>query len=168
MRASPYLRWSMMTGTYIDAMNRLLAENGLDLERVVTLGPRANALMARIYRNTDVGIFPNRCEGGTNLVLMEYMACGMPVAAVAVTGHKDVVREDHALVIKIRGENTINLGAGPVARWPEPDLDDAVEKLEWAYQHRTEMAALGAKAGAEMARCTWRETAQGFLRMVGK
>jgi hypothetical protein len=29
------------------------------------------------------------------------------------------------------------------------------------------MAALGAKAGAEMARHTWRETAQGFLRMLG-
>jgi glycosyltransferase involved in cell wall biosynthesis len=167
MRSSPYLRWPPLTGTYIEVMNRLLAENGLDVARIVTLGPRANALMARVYRNTDVGLFPNRCEGGTNLVLMEYMACGKPVIAVDSTGHRDVVREDHALVIKIRGENTIAGPGGAVARWPEPDLEDAVEKLEWAYQHRGEMAALGARAGAAMARCTWTETARAFLKLLG-
>ena len=74
-----------------------------------------------------------------------------------------------ALVIKIKGENTISWaegGAGAVARWPEPDLDDTVEKLEWAYQHRGEMAALGTKAGEAMRRCTWGETAKRFLRML--
>jgi glycosyltransferase involved in cell wall biosynthesis len=167
MRGSPYLRWPVMSGKYGEVMTRLLAENGLDVTRVVTLGPRANALMARIYRNTDVGLFPNRCEGGTNLVLMEYMACGKPVVAVDSTGHRDVVREGHALVIKIKGENTIGgPGGAAVARWPEPDLDDAVDKLEWAYQHRAETAALGAKAGEEMKRCTWTEAAKGFLRML--
>ena len=95
MRASPHLRWPAMTGKYGEAMTRLLAENGLDVSRVITLGPRPNALLARIYRNTDVGLFPNRCEGGTNLVLMEYMACGKPVVAVDATGHRDVVREEH-------------------------------------------------------------------------
>ena len=27
----------------------------------------------------DAGLFPNRCEGGTNLVAMEAMASGLPV-----------------------------------------------------------------------------------------
>ena len=148
-------------------MTRLLAHTGLDISRVITLGPRTNALMARIYRNSDVGLFPNRCEGGTNLVLMEYLACGKPVVAVNSTGHRDVVREDNALVIKIKTENTINGPAGPIARWPEPDLDDTVDKLEWAYTHRAETAALGAKAGADMARLTWTKTAKTFLRLLG-
>lgn len=168
MRGSPLLRMPAMSGKYGEVMTRLLAENGLDVSRVVTLGPRPNALMARIYRNTDVGLFPNRCEGGTNLVLMEYMACGKPVVAVDATGHRDVVRAEHAMVIKIKGENTIGGPGGAVARWPEPDLDDAVEKLEWAYQHRAEAAALGSKAGEAMKKCTWSEAAKGFLRMLEK
>jgi glycosyltransferase involved in cell wall biosynthesis len=155
-----------VSGQYVQVMNQLLAHNGLDVSRVVTLAPRANALMARIYRNTDIGIFPNRCEGGTNLVLMEYMACGRPVAAVATTGHADVVREDYALVIGAPTENTLSGPAGPVARWPEPNLEEAVEKLEWAYQHREEMKEMGRKAGEAMGKLTWRETAGVFMRML--
>jgi glycosyltransferase involved in cell wall biosynthesis len=170
MRGSKLLRWPALAangGAYLDSMTRILAENGMDLNRVVILAPRANALMARIYRNTDVGIFPNRCEGGTNLVLMEYMACGKPVVAVASTGHSDVVRPDNAVPVAIKGEMTINDGSGPVAKWPEPDLDDAIAKLEWVYQHRTEAAALGRKAGQDMATCTWTEAAKGFLKLLG-
>lgn len=166
MLASPYLRPVNLAGPYGEVINRLLAENGLDLRRVVTLGARPNALMARIYRNTDVGFFSNRCEGGTNLVLMEYMACGKPVVAVNSTGHSDVVKQEHAVVVKIKGENTYNSGGVPVARWPEPDVEDAIEKLEWAYQHREELGALGVKAGAEMAGLTWTKTAREFLKVL--
>lgn len=167
MRRSPYLRWPAATSqVYAETMSRLLAENGLDLNRVMTLAPRANALMARVYRNTDVGIFPNRCEGGTNLVLMEYMACGKPVVAAATTGHSDVVHPDNALPINIKGEITISDATGPIAKWPEPDLDDAIAKLEWVYQHRTEAAQLGKKAGQDMAALTWTESAKAFLKLL--
>ena len=42
--------------------------------------------MPQVYQNTDVGIFPSRCEAGTNLVMMEYMACGKPAIATVGTG----------------------------------------------------------------------------------
>ena len=169
MRASPYLAWPTASGQYVEVMTRLLAHNGLDMSRVITMGPRTNALMARIYRNSDVGLFPNRSEGGTNLVMMEYMACGKPVVAVDSTGQHDVIKEGHALVIKTKGEVALNGPAGPVARWPEPDLDDALAKLEWAYQHRAEMAALGVKAGETMRQhFTWADTARAFLKILGQ
>jgi glycosyltransferase involved in cell wall biosynthesis len=168
MRASPHLAWPVASGPYVEVMNKLLAHNGLDLARVVTMSPRTNGLMARIYRNSDVGLFPNRCEGGTNLVMMEYMGCGKPVVATAATGQADVIKEGHALVIKTKGEVTLSGPAGPLARWPEPDLEDTVEKLERAYQHRGEMAALGGKAGEVMKRqFTWEDTAKAFLRILG-
>ena len=126
-------------------MTRLLAENGMDVSRVVTLVPRANALMPRIYRNSDVGLFPNRCEGGTNLVLMEYMACGKPVVATATTGHGDIVKADNALVVGTRGV-CLHGPDRPGCPWPEPSLDETVEKLEWVYQHRQEARALGNRA----------------------
>ncbi len=166
MRNSPYLRFPTLSGPYIDTMNRLLAENGLDVSRVLTLGPRANALMPRIYRNTDVGLFPNRCEGGTNLVLMEYMACGNPVVATATTGHSDVVRSENAAIISATTQNTIKDHTGPVAQWPEPSLDDTIEKLEWVYQHRAAAAELGRQAGADLSQMTWTAAARGFQEIL--
>ena len=167
MRGSPYIRWPSVSGSFVDVMNRLLAENGMDMTRVLTLGPRANALTPRIYRNTDIGVFPNRCEGGTNLVLMEYMACGKPVVATASTGHADIVRPENALVIRNKPEEaTVNGPAGPIARWPEPDLDDVIDKLEWAYQHRSEINKLGEQAGTDLAQHTWKKTAEEFLKLL--
>ena len=52
--------------------------NGIPRRQVVDLGPVPNAEMARILREVDVALFPNRAEGGTNLVAMECMACGLP------------------------------------------------------------------------------------------
>ena len=44
----------------------------------------------------------------------------------------------------------------PAAVWPEPDLDDAIDKLEWAYQNRDKMRALGQQAAKDLAERTWR------------
>jgi glycosyltransferase involved in cell wall biosynthesis len=100
MAASPYIKYEVKTKDYATAMNRILHDNGLDNGRIVTLLPRSNALMAKIYKNTDIGLFPNRCEGGTNLVLMEYMACGKPVIASYNSGHRDVINKDNSIMIK--------------------------------------------------------------------
>src|SRR5205807_2656028 len=107
MKLSPHLGMPAVSGNYFDVMKAMLQHNGLDLSRVITLAPRNNALMARIYRNTDVGVFPNRCEGGTNLVLMEYMAIGKPVVATPTTGHADIVNATNALPIAIEKEKPI-------------------------------------------------------------
>lgn len=166
MKASPHVRWPSVSGNYVDVMNQLLAFNGLHPSRFLNLGPRPNALMPRIYHNTDLGLFPNRCEGGTNLVLMEYMACGKPVVATATTGHADIVTPSNSLAISAPTELTLNNPQGPVARWPEPSLDDTVDKLEYAYQHRTELRALGTRAGHDMAQRTWTHTAARFHTLL--
>jgi len=74
MQASTLINFQTRDGPYVQAMYRTLADNGIDPQSVITLPVTSHLAMPRIYRNTDVGIFPNRCEGGTNLVLMEYMA----------------------------------------------------------------------------------------------
>ncbi len=71
---------------------RLICDfNGIDSSRVRNIGVVPNDKMRDVYAQTDLGVFPNRCEGGTNLVLMEYMACGRPVLANHTTGQKDVI-----------------------------------------------------------------------------
>ncbi len=167
MRHTRLIRFAPPRGAYPGVINQILADNGLDRHRVITCPQQLNLAMARIYRNTDVGLFPNRCEGGTNLVLMEYMACGKPVVAVNTTGHADIVKTSNALVLGTKGETTIHDDNNlPVARWPEPDLDDAIDKLEWAYQNREKMRALGQQAAKELAERTWRRTAEAFQRII--
>ena len=166
MKSSPHLTFPHVSGQYIDVMNQVLAHNGMDLSRVVTLGPRTNALMARIYRNSDVGFFPNRCEGGTNLVMMEYMACGKPVVATATCGHADVITGENAFVVGVGAERELRTAAGVVARWPEPSLESAIEQMELAYQNRGALAAKGERAGRDMRNFTWGHTARRFKELL--
>src|SRR5688572_30469809 len=77
MKQSPHITFDSME------LPTVLSRNGVDLNRVMLLSPKAHHAMGYVYRNTDVGIFPNRAEGGTNLVMMEYMGCGKPVIATA-------------------------------------------------------------------------------------
>jgi glycosyltransferase involved in cell wall biosynthesis len=166
MQRSPHLKFPAASGNYFEVINALLRFNGLDPARTLTLAPRNNALMARIYRNSDVGLFPNRCEGGTNLVLMEYMACGKPVVATGSTGHADIINPANALPIAIEKELPIRDATGHVANWPEPSLDSVIAQLEYAYQNRPALAPLAQQAAADMEKLTWRETAAAFHRLL--
>ena len=65
--------------------------------QVLDLGRVPNAGMPRILRECDVAVFPNRAEGGTNLVAMKCMACGVPTILSANTGHLDLIRDRQLL-----------------------------------------------------------------------
>ena len=166
MRQSPHIRFEPSRMDGLRNIGEVLAQNGIDSSDAVLLDPLPPAELANIYRHTDVGLFPNRAEGGTNLMLMEYMACGRPVIATAATGHADVINADVARVIGTRGEVTSTHDGTAVARWPEPDLEQAIEQLEWAYQNRDALEPLGVRAGAAMARLTWTRTAEKFLSLL--
>ncbi|MGR3174028.1 MAG: glycosyltransferase family 4 protein [Candidatus Scalindua sp.] len=169
MEDSPHIKFDITSGDYVTIMNKILQDNGIDLERVITLVPRPNALMARIYKNTDVGLFPNRCEGGTNLVLMEYMACGKPVIASYSSGHKDVINKDNSIMIKNMEPLCINDESGArIATWDDPDLDETIEHLEWAYRNRDELRSYGLQAGNDLKELTWKRCAEKFVEVVEK
>jgi glycosyltransferase involved in cell wall biosynthesis len=169
MKATKLIRFNPpeTAPSYVGSINGVLVDNGIDVSRVVTMLPQHNRLMPRVYANTDVGLFPNRCEGGTNLVLMEYMACGKPVVASNVTGHADVLTRENALLIDAKGNTEIRDPAGePVALWPEPDLDQAVAQLEYAYQNRDALRTVGERAGLDLKFWSWNRTAQAFLQLL--
>jgi glycosyltransferase involved in cell wall biosynthesis len=167
MKGSPYIHFAPRSDQYFDALNQIYADNGIDAKRTINLAPRSNQTFSTIYRNTDVGIFPNRCEGGTNLVLMEYMACERPVIATNSTGHADIVRSDNALVISSPTTKSIqNPDGSIVADWPEPDLEQTIALLEHAYQNRDQTKTLAKRAAEDMAKLTWAKTAQEFLNLL--
>jgi glycosyltransferase involved in cell wall biosynthesis len=167
MSHSSHIRFEAHSGSWQEKMQHTYALNGLDSSRIVTCDLMPAELQRELYRHTDVGVFPNRCEGGTNLVLMEYMACGKPVIASHVSGHTDVVTDENALLLKENAEFRI-VGADrrPIARWREPSIDELVAKIEYAYSHRNEIKATGKAAGEAMRRFTWRDTAETLLRIL--
>jgi glycosyltransferase involved in cell wall biosynthesis len=78
---------------------------GPALERVRERFPAANYLgvlereeLAQVYAAADVFVFPSRTDT-FGLVLLEAMACGLPVAAYPVTGPRDVVGDSRAGVL---------------------------------------------------------------------
>ena len=168
MRASPYIRFEPPSGSveYQTLIAGVLAANGIDAARAIHLGLRPNSLMARVYRNSDVGLFPNRCEGGTNLVLMEYMACGGPAIATFASGHQDILTDQNSLPLRRLREATVRDGDEPPKTWYDADLEEVVEKLEWAYQNRKSLAEIGARGARDMTRFTWAATARGFLDLL--
>ena len=165
MCASPYIRFRPGSTDFSGMVQKLLLDHGVRPEQVITLAPRPNVMMERIYRNTDVGLFPNRCEGGTNLVLMEYMACGKPVIASNTSGHKDILTTENSIRIESMKPLTIRSNID-VALWDDPDLDETIERLEWAYQNRDRLAAIGRQAGEDMSTLTWERSARQFYEVL--
>lgn len=165
MAASPHLAFAMQ-GDYLATVRAAMAAAGLDHRRALILPPRPHPLMAEIYKESDLGVFPNRCEGGTNLVMMEYLACGKPAIVSPATGHADIVRPDNAILLSRLGRLPLTRDGRTVAVWDEPDLDELVEKLEWAYQHRDELKAIGEAAGRHLERFTWEAAARRLMSMV--
>jgi glycosyltransferase involved in cell wall biosynthesis len=166
MAASPYIKCNFTETDYLKAITNIFYENGIDLNRVINVMPRQNAKMAKLYKNTDVGLFPNRCEGGTNLVLMEYMACGKPVIASFSSGHKDILNPTNSILIKNMKPLNINSREVLQAIWDDPDLDETIDHLEAAYQNRDTLKLIGQQAGADLTHLTWKKTGEAFYNLL--
>jgi glycosyltransferase involved in cell wall biosynthesis len=148
-------------------MNHTYVINGLDPSRIQTLDLVPNDMQRDIYKNTDIGIFPNRCEGGTNLVLMEYMACAKPAIASNTSGHKDIVTRENALLLnELRDISIAGADNQLIGRWQEPSLDELVARLEYTYHHREEIKKIGIKAGQDLQNFTWENSAQQLIDLL--
>ena len=149
-------------------MKAVYGANGLKPDKIRTFELLPNEQLRELYRHTDLGIFPNRCEGGTNLVLMEYMACGKPVIASNTSGHKDIVTRENALLLDdLKNIQIIEDNRRLMARWQEPSLEELVAKMEYAYHHREEIRRIGQQAGADLKKFSWELTAKRLLGILG-
>ncbi len=83
---------------------RWIAENGVPAKNIHDYGLILNHLMPKVFAEADVAVFPNRCEGGTNLVAMEAMASGVPCILSANTGHLDLIEDDNCYPITNQAE----------------------------------------------------------------
>lgn len=131
--------------------------NGIAADQIVDLGHVPNADMARILREADVGLFPNRGEGGTNLVAMECMACGVPTILSANTGHLDLIGDGNCRPLTRQNPVSANFGA---QGWGESDVEEILEALEEVWRDRDAAQRVGLRGAAFMENLTWRRYAQ--------
>jgi len=130
-----------------------LARNGM--ENSVDVGRPLNWQMPEIIREADVALFPNRAEGGTNLVAMECMACGVPTILSANTGHLDIISDEIRYALGNQGPCRATPWYPSAEGWGESSVDEIVETLERVYRDREQAARRGAAAAEAMRRISW-------------
>lgn len=139
-------------------------DQGVPADAFVDLGMLPHAALAQVLGECDVALFPNRCEGGTNLVAMEAMACGLPCVLSANTGHLDLVRGGNCY--PLARQAPVPSHAGVTDGWGEPSIDEIVETLEDVYADRAE-AARRAERGAQFMQCfTWNNQTTALMATI--
>ena len=134
--------------------------NEISAAQFLDLGIVPNALLPAILREADAALFPNRCEGGTNLVAMEAMACGVPCILSTNTGHLDLLKDSAALALT--DQRPIPSAPG----WRESSIEEIVAALEALYTDRARAAAIGAAGAKLLAGLTWAKTAAEMKRTI--
>ena len=105
----------------------------------------SDAALAADLRRCDLVALPSIAEG-FGLVILEAMACGVPVLCTTSTGGADFIRHRR---------NGLLIEPGSVA---------AIEQeLAWALTHRDELFQLGQAARAEAEKHTWAEYRRKFF-----
>lgn len=160
MELSNLIQYRHREGECLDILAETLATNNIPLDRVVLHPLLDNQQMRQVYHNSDVGLFPNRGEGGNNLVMCEYMACGKTVIASDMTGQADVVTPENALPLTSYRPYHYRHHAEGV--WFEPSVDEIIEHLEYAYTHHAELRRKGFQAAANVSQLTWSGAAAQF------
>ena len=114
-----------------EALVDWLVDNGVQREAIAALPPLQHGDVPGVLRKMDAALFPNRCEGGTNLVAMEALAAGVPTILTDGTGQRDTVR--------LAGGGCWPLAAVPAMNGPldaagvEPSPEAAADMLAAIY-----------------------------------
>jgi D-inositol-3-phosphate glycosyltransferase len=110
-------------------IERLLRENSLT--NVHLAGVRRGADLVESYRSADVLVMPSEREG-MSLVVLEAMACGLPVVATNVIGNRELLR-----------------GIGVLVEPNPTSLAHVLDELAQNSQLRAELGARGLAASRE-------------------
>ncbi|MBF0429026.1 MAG: glycosyltransferase family 4 protein [Magnetococcales bacterium] len=130
------------------------------------VGEVPNPMMPTVLREAHVGLFPNRCEGGTNLVAMECMAMGLPVILSDNTGHRDLLDEERCYPLT-RQDPCMQPNSGALLiDWGESSVDEIVTHLEAIYSNRQEAVRRGVNASHFIREFSWNRQCDQLLGLV--
>ena len=143
---------------------RWISENGVPEKNIHDYGMVSNHLMPEVFAQADVAVFPNRCEGGTNLVAMEAMASGVPCILSANTGHLDLIENDNCYPIMNQAEVS---RLSYAKDWGESSVDEIVELLNRVYTDKHEAKKRGEQAAKFMQDWSWEKRTKYLIDVMG-
>ena len=132
-----------------------LVKNGLSDDTFVNLGMPPNNEIPKYISAADMGLFPNRCEPGTNLIAMEAMAMGLPCVISANTGHLDLIGEDRCYPLFDLRPVSPFPPYREVEGWREPSIEETLERMEEIYQDRAKAKKKGEEASKFLNKFSW-------------
>jgi len=141
-------------------------DHGINREKFFDLGIVGNHDMPHHLREMDLALFPNRCEGGTNLVAMEAMACGIPCVIAKNTGQIDLVNNNHCFSLESAGK--VNFPEKGTEGWGESSVDQIVELMEKAYHDRPGAIERGLIGAEFIHEWGWKNQINKLLEILGK
>ena len=110
-----------------------LALNGIPAEAHMDLGQLTQLEAAAAIRECDVAIFPNRCEGATNMVLSECLGMGVPSIFGSWTGHAELLGP--AMLSSTPAEKPPNRVYRGTEGWREMSIPALVTAMQSTRQH---------------------------------
>ncbi len=104
--------------------------------------------IVKTYQNSSIFVFPS-IEDGFGLVILEAMACGLPVILSENTGAKDVVREGKdGFIVPIR------------------DVEKIKEKIRYFYDNPEEIKRMGNNARERVESYTWKRYQKSLMKQL--
>lgn len=150
------------------AIDAWLNQQGLPSSSFLTLPYTPNHLMPDLLGACDAAVFPNRCEGGTNLVAMEAMACGVPTIVANNTGQKDLVELFGCAALQQQSRVKAIPQSLPVSDWGESNVEELVTWLEHVYQAATAARLSAADIAVKLKNFDWANVNAALLETVAQ
>jgi alpha-maltose-1-phosphate synthase len=117
-------------------------------DRVRLTGSVPHSSLNTYYSSANVFVFPSLVEG-FGLVLLEAMACGLPIITTPNTGGPDIIVDGiEGFIIPIR------------------DVEALKEKIAWCYSHPQELAKMGIAARQKAEQWTWERYRQKLAMVI--
>lgn len=149
-----------------DAIMAWTKAEGIPEDSHIDLGIIGNADLPHIMCDVDIAVFPNRCEGGTNLALMECMASGIPCVVSMNSGHLDIATAQNCL--PLHRQSSVDGSNGSRGVWGESDIDEIVEQMDAAYRDRARSKAIGLAGMDRMHQMTWGRQIGALIKSLEK
>lgn len=127
------------------------------LQRNPKKGPRVLVLdraleltdVPRLYRAADAFVLASHGEGWGR-PLMEAMAMGLPTIATRWSGNLEFMNDDNSYLVDYELVDTPADSWFSGQRWAAPSIKELRRALRYVYESRTEAAAIGARARADV------------------
>ncbi|TYQ23364.1 glycosyltransferase family 4 protein [Pseudanabaena sp. UWO311] len=117
-------------------------------DRVRLTGSVPHSCLNVYYSSANVFVFPSLVEG-FGLVLLEAMACGIPIITTPNTGGPDIIIDGiEGFIIPIR------------------DVEALKAKIAWCYSHPQELAKMGIAARKKAEQWTWERYRQKLAMII--